>query len=155
MTLKIQALFCAVVALSFAGCSPRPAEPAVDPDYTHPAAQATAKRYSYEEHGVFGYTRELSADDRARGAASLPMLLVRYDGHQGDVYGFKTQNEAGQWTVMSCREPCNAMKLETYGTTNIDTQVMPIARGSVLEAVVQDARNGFLDHGIPGAQQKG
>jgi hypothetical protein len=151
--LKFSALFCAVAALALVGCSPHPA--AAPGAVSDGAGQAPAQRYTYEEHGVFGYTQALSESDRTRGVVSLPMVLVRYDGRRGDMYGFKTQEEDGRWTVMSCREPCGAMKLETYGATHIDTRIMPIEPGSILEAIVQDARNGFLDHGMPGAQQKG
>ena len=152
---KLQALFCAVAALALVGCSPRPAaapQAVADGADQVPAAaapQASARRYSYEEHGVFGYAQEVSADDRARGVTSLPMVLVRYDGRRGDMYGFKSTDDGGHAMVLSCREPCAAMKVETYGLTTLDTKIMPIAPDSVLEAIVQDARNGYLDHGIP------
>ncbi len=167
--MKFHALFCAVAALSFAGCAPRPAtlpvvtsdagqaQPQTEapPPAPTPAPAATpSKFYSYEENGTFGYEQAQSDDDRAHNVAAQPMVLIRYDGHRGDMYAFK-RVQGTEVTVLSCHEPCTAMKLETYAYGGLTTNVMPIAPGTILDEILQDARNGFLDHGIPGAQQKG
>lgn len=117
-------------------------------DTTQAQDRKPAHEYVYEDHGIFGYRRALSAVDRANGIAAPSLTLVRMKSRQGG-YTFFSQDDAGNQVSMQCNEPCAAMRVGTMAPTGAyREQVIPVDAGTILAAVLHDARLGYLDSGI-------
>ena len=156
VTVKLfQALPCAFAALMFTACTP----PTPSHDASAPAPIATTAQadpapapapmppkhaWTFHQRGVYGYQLALSANDKAAGIAAQPLTLITYGGKTGSKYAFTQRVEAGSVRMMSCTEPCDNMIVETYGGGTIDQQVLPITDGTVLAAMLADAKAGML-----------
>ena len=95
--------------------------------------------WTWNEKDEFGYQRELSPQDRQRGIAAEPLFIVSYKGKTAGVYVFNTTT----WQILSCREPCEAMVVGSAA----GRQVIPITKGSLLWAIIEDARHGWFTFG--------
>lgn len=93
--------------------------------------------WTWHERSEYGYPRELSPNDRAAGLASAPLLLIRRVASSSS-YGFMAPTDR---FTMECAEPCENMEITGFDGGR---RVMPITRGSVLWAIVEDARHGWI-----------
>lgn len=94
----------------------------------------------WHEGVQFGYRKALSESDRRRGIVTAPLLLVAYHGKQGSTHRFVAMNPT---VLMKCSDACENMSI----TSEAGPQVVPVAPGSVLWSIVQDARNGWFTFG--------
>ena len=95
--------------------------------------------YVWSGAGRFGYQRELSDDDRRHGNATAPLFVIFYQGYRYGGYDFASV-DGGVTTLFRCTEPCDVV--EASGT--LGPRVIPAPRGSLLWAVIEDARHGDL-----------
>ncbi len=105
-----------------------------------PPTPRGAHHWIWHEGGEFGYQRELSAHDRQLGIAAAPLFVVGYQGKQSGVYNFATADSQ----LLSCRTPCETIISLSAAAGR---QVFPVSRGSLLWALVEDAKNGWLATG--------
>ena len=105
-----------------------------------PPAPRGAHHWTWHEGGEFGYQRALSEQDKQRGIAAAPLFVVGYQGKQSGVYNFATADSQ----LLSCRTPCETIMSLSAAAGR---QVFPVVRGSLLWALVEDARNGWLSAG--------
>jgi hypothetical protein len=115
---------------------------AADPSTLTPPAPA--HRYAFHQGYTYGYAREVSATDTAAGLATVPLELVIYGGKSGQTYSFGQMVNTSVSRQMSCREPCENMVVNESAYGGFQQQVIPVVPGSVLAAMVEDARNGML-----------
>jgi hypothetical protein len=137
----------ALVAFKAAGVAD--AEPAVAQSYLTPAERAEPKpapqhRWVMRKGAAFGYAPALSANDINAGLATRALVMVDFNGMvQGD-YSFTTYNPiTGNAIIMRCAEPCAFMNVMNYD--HRVPEVFPVTPGSVMEAIVLDARAGLLN----------
>ena len=115
---------------------------AADPSTLTPPAPV--HRYTFHQGFTYGYAREVSATDTAAGLATEPLELVIYGGRAGDTYSFGQMVNTSVSRQMSCREPCENMVVNVSAFGGFQQQVIPVVPGSILAAMVEDARNGML-----------
>jgi hypothetical protein len=107
-----------------------------------------AHNYVYKKDGVYGYEVQLSKDQVAAGAASAPLVMVRYLGQSRGAYRAEIMNRAFT-TILSCTSPCSYITAREYyynpyaGSQLIDKKVVP-AGTTVAAGIMQDAMNGQL-----------
>ena len=109
-----------------------------------PAAAPPSHHWVARRDGAFGYQSALSANDLAAGLASRSLTMITFNGIvQGD-YSFTTYNPVtGAAIIMRCSEPCEFMNVMNYDHRM--TETYPVAPGSIMQAIVQDARAGQLN----------
>lgn len=95
------------------------------------------RNWVWQERGQFGYSRALSKSSQDSGVAAEPLVLFQYQGRQGQTYEFLSMSPP---LILSCTEPCDFMKI--FGGP---PQVVPVPDGSILAALMADARNGWLN----------
>lgn len=103
---------------------------------------APMHRYVMTRGGAYGYATALSDEDRAKGRGAVPLMMVTYNGIVNGDYSFTSYSATGNMIVMRCSEPCAYMNVMNYDHAMPETY--PVAPGTVLEAMVLDARGGFL-----------
>jgi hypothetical protein len=128
--------------------------PVVDPIYAAPAAVSAAtvkptpsvpRHHWVTRRGPsFGYQTAMSDVDQAAGLATKALVMVDFNGMvQGD-YSFTSYDPiTGNAIIMRCAEPCEFMNVMNYNHRTPET--FPVTPGSVMDALVQDARAGFLN----------
>jgi hypothetical protein len=127
-----------------------PEEPTVAGAQAEPRAQAALiHNYVFEEDGLFGYGPSLSPEDRAAGRTTSALLMMRYGGHRDGVYEFYKPDAPQGIPTMTCSDPCSVMKVLVFSGGTLNVQYIPVTSDSILGALVEDAKNGFLDHALP------
>lgn len=96
--------------------------------------------YVYRDGSRFGYEQALSKNDIESGRATLPLMLISYQGKQNNRYHFILIEGHGI-TMASCKEDCEMIEIQTRA----GIQVMRAAPGSILYAIASDMKNGFLE----------
>lgn len=98
------------------------------------APSPPAHHWVWHRGAQFGYSRELSDADRQNGVVTAPLFLVMFQGQRGSTYSFVSMLPQQS---MTCTEPCAEMTL----VGDLGMQVVPVTEGSILWALVEDARN--------------
>ena len=133
----------------------RPAEQAAAlPDLTSnsgtpdppPTPAPPSHNYVYQDGIEYGYQPALTKEDRDAGTLSKPLQMIAFNRFDAQgIYWFKARSILGGVDTFTCQEPCDVMKITSQGPGDYFRQVsMPIVPGSILAAVMQDARNGYL-----------
>lgn len=106
--------------------------------------------YKMEGGGEYGYLKEISADDRNRGVATSTLVMARYKGIHGGVYTIDLYPSAGSINRLECKNPCNYVKVKLILDGELlDSATIPVTEGSMIAAVLDDARNGRLNVYLP------
>lgn len=90
---------------------------------------------------MFGYPHGASEVERANGVTEGGTLFVYLLSSRGGLYQFQTNSPT---MVMRCAEPCTKMIVQVPGDSFPAEQIIPVQRGTVFAAIVEDARNGWL-----------
>lgn len=95
-------------------------------------------------NGIYGYQQAISESEREQGQATAPLVMIRYLGVIDGRYTFMELDASGS-VRYSCKAPCDFVDATAYSMGYAGPlQVIPTAPGSILAAVVEDARNGRL-----------
>jgi len=112
-------------------------------DAINQARQAN-HNYAYDDgQGHYGYSSELTAQERAQGLATKPYLMfmiVKPQPSDG-VYRFSTARLEHQ-VEFTCAAPCDTVRERLVLGT--DTEVVPVVPGTVLWGVTRDVMAGRL-----------
>lgn len=122
----------------------RPVAAVATPQAVPAQALPPSHYYVWKQGDQYGYQRELSEDARKRGIATEPLFVIRPQESRDGQHAFFSV-DGGVTTIFKCTEPCEVV--ETAGT--LGPSVLPAPQGSLLWAVVEDARNGELGHRPP------
>lgn len=130
--------------------SPTTAQPQVSAvSSASPAAPTrSAHNYTYEKGSVYGYQPQLSQNQINSGAASAPLVMVRYLGEHHGVYRAEIVDVANT-SILSCSSPCGYITERDYyynpylGSQLVGKEVIP-AGSTLAAAIMQDALNGQL-----------
>lgn len=118
-----------------AAASPATAQSTATPAVTH--------HWVMRQGRAFGYQSALSDNDVAAGLATKALVMVEYNGVVNGDYSFSSTNPVtGNLVVMRCAEPCAFMRVMNYDHRAPET--FPVTSGSVMAALVEDAREGYL-----------
>lgn len=104
--------------------------------------------YTYEKGSVYGYQPQLSQNQINSGAASAPLVMVRYLGEHQGVYRAAIVDVADT-SILSCSSPCSYITERDYynnpyfGSQLVDKEIIP-AGSTLAAAIMQDAMNGQL-----------
>lgn len=141
----------AAVAIASLSRSGQVSEPKTDSSHSSPPAPRVSVTKSAPRHNwvtrrgsSFGYQTAMSEADQAAGLATKALVMVDFNGLvQGD-YSFTSYDPiTGNAIIMRCAEPCEFMNVMNYNHRAPET--FPVTPGSLMSALVQDARAGFLN----------
>lgn len=127
-----------------------PQSPTEPPPPPEPPAQLpiqSTPNYSISKGGgVYGYEPAVSDIDRQNGIMTKPLMMIRFQGVSGTRVRFLGLSQDGSAVpiVFSCDLPCEYVDVSDMTGTS---QTMHAAPGSLIGAVVEDIRNGFLSTG--------
>lgn len=100
--------------------------------------------YATEDDGEYGYTQELSENDKRSGMASAPLVMIRYLGEQGGIYRIAVPGDGGVQNIISCANPCEFMKSTVVWNGQVIKHITVPAGTTIAAAAFQDAANGQL-----------
>lgn len=116
------------------------------------ALQKVIPNYSMEEKGQYGYERGLSDDDKKAGIKTKSLYMVRYLGESNGTHSIQVV-EGNLRQITTCKEPCEFVKTRVfYSGTEVKSETIRAAEGSIIWAIMQDAQNGHLK--APGKKAK-
>lgn len=111
------------------------------PDVTPPQP---VHQYVLEDAGEYGYESALSATERQNGEMAGKIIMVRLLPHPDGAYRFYRHENLYE-SLVTCKEPCEFVKIEnSFNGYSNAPEIKRVVTGTLIWAMLQDARAGFL-----------
>lgn len=113
-----------------------------------PTNAKSLHQYVLRDGMEYGYEVAISNDEKSGRPAPKIVAMYRYLGRKGDIYQTMLRNGEIR-IVFECTKPCDAGTLHTFeGTQYVSNEVLRLEPDTLLNAVMSDAMNGYLEQSV-------